>query len=330
MTLGTHDTGCGRGALRLALALTLALAPVPAAAQDEPRSAHTYAGGGVAIEDILEALARAHPDNLRPIGTTSTTFQMQLTGPIDAAWRPETPAQRRGWLAELAAWRLADRLGLDSVPPAVVRVLERRQLRRRLDPDLSPEDADLILDSLTVVGASVRGTASYWIPNLGRTDELDGPAGILRWSAWLEPGAEIPADRVALARDLSSMTAFDVLIGNADRASGSNMRTITNSAGVTRLAIRDHNLAFTARPSAAQWQRMLTMLRRARRFSRSFVERLEALDEAAVRAAVADDFAGAVLDDVQVAAVMDRREAVLSWIGALVELHGEDAVLSFD
>lgn len=311
------------------LVLVLASGPI-VSAQEAPAATHTYAGGGVAVEDILEALATAHPDNLRPIGTTSTTFQMQLTGPIDAAWRPETPTQRRGWLAELAAWRLADRLGLDSVPPACVRILERRQIRRRLDPDLTPEDADLIVAGLTVVGVSVRGTASYWIPNLGRTDELDGPAGLLRWGAWLEPDAEIPADRAALARDLSSMVAFDVLIGNADRASGSNMRTITTGDGETRLAIRDHNLAFVARPSAAQWQRMLTMLRRARRFSRAFVERLEALDEAAVRTAVADEAVESVLDDVQIAAVMDRRAAVLSWIGALIEVYGEDAVLSLD
>ena len=107
------------------------------------------------------------------------------------------------------------------------------------------------------------------------------------------------------------------------------MRTVENR-GVVRLAIRDHNLAFAARSAEAQWERMLTMLRRARRFSRAFVERLEALDEAGVRDAVADEVAGALLDEEQIAAVMDRREAALSWIGALVEAHGEDAVLSLD
>lgn len=319
-----------RPALRRAFCLAswLVFAPALGLAQDAPPTAHGYAGGDVAIEDILDALANAHPDNFRAIGTSSLTFQMQLTGAIDAAWRPETNAQRRGWLSELAAWRLADRLGMDSVPPAVVRLVERGQLRRRLDPELMGE-ADVILAGMVTTGASVRGTASYWIPNLARTSELDGAPGILRWSAWLAPGAEIPADRTALARDLSTMAVFDVLIANPDRASGANMRTVENR-GVLRLAIRDHNLAFAARPADAQWGRMLTMLRRVRRFSHAFVERLEALDEAGVREAMADEVVGTLLDDDQIAAVMDRRETVLSWIGALVELHGEDAVLSLD
>ena len=123
------------------------------------------------------------------------------------------------------------------------------------------------------------------------------------------------------------MAAFDVLIGNADRGSGSNMRTVEID-GLTRLAIRDHNLAFASRISDVSWTRMLTMLRRVRRFSRGFVERIEALDEAAIRDATTDHDVGPLLDDAQIAGVLDRREAILSWIGALSEMHGEDAILS--
>lgn len=304
--------------------LLVLLFALPARAQ-EP-TVHGYAGGDVAIEDILEALRNAHADNFRPVGTSSVTFQLQLTGSIDAAWRPEATAQRRGWLSEIAAWRLADRLGMDTVPPAVVRSVDRGQLRRRFDPEFA-SDVDITLESLVSTGNVYRGAASYWVPNLLRTGDLDTAAGYARWSGWLTPGAEIPAESLPLANDLAAMTAFDVLIGNSDRGSGSNMRIVENG-GFTRLAIRDHNLAFAARPSETHWTRMLTMLRRARRFSRGFVERIEALDEAALREAMADTEAGALLDDTQIVAVMERRETVLSYIGALCEIHGEDAVLS--
>jgi hypothetical protein len=311
--------------MRLALASFVLLVSLPAAAQEGP-TVHGYAGGDVAIEDILEALRNQHADNFRPVGTTSFVFQMQLTGPIDAAWRPESQTQRRGWLNEIAAYRIAERLGMDTVPPSVVRFVDRGQLRRRFDPEFEA-DADVTIESLVVTGNNVRGSATYWVPGLIRTGDLDSAPGFLRWSSWLQPNGEIPVGSLALARDLSAMAAFDVLIGNADRGSGSNMRTVETN-GLTRLAIRDHNLAFASRISDVSWGRMLTMLRRVRRFSPALVERIEALDEAALRDATNDPDVGPLLDDNQIAGVLDRREAVLGWIGALSEMDGEDAILS--
>jgi hypothetical protein len=313
------------------LALALAVLPSSGRSQDEPPEGPvmggTFASGDVAVTDIENALRTAHIDNFRAIGTSSITFQLQLTGPIDGAFKPETTTHRRGWMNEAAAYNIASYLGMDSVPPVVVRAVDRGQFLRRLDPEYEG-DWDLLVSRIVFVSGDVRGAVSYWVPNLARTGDLDSSAGMLRWTAWLEPGSEVPPESQLLARDLSSMTVFDLVIGNPDRTSGGNMRTVENAS--VRLVVRDHNLAFAARPNPTQMDRMVGMLRRSHRFSRSLVERLSALDEAELRRITTDEIGGPLLDDAQIAGVLSRRDTALSWIGAQIEEHGEAAVLSFD
>lgn len=313
-------------ALGLLAAFVLALAARPAPGRSQEAPASTFAGGPVALADIEAALERAPIDNLRAVGTSSVTLQAQLAGPIDGAFKPETEGQRRGWMNEVAAYRIARALGLDSVPPVAVRSVPRSELVSRLDPAYEG-DWDRMLVRLVFAGGAVRGSLSYWVPNLLRTSEFEG-AGMDVWSAWLAAHGAVPEGSEALARDLSDMVVFDLVIGNADRASGDNMRTVETSA--RRLVIRDHNLAFAARPDGEALDRMLSMLRRVQRFRRGLVLRLAALDAETVRRITRDEEVGPLLEEAQIAALLSRRDTALSWIGSLVEEHGEEAVLGLD
>jgi hypothetical protein len=290
--------------------------------------ARRFASTELTEDRILEALFSARLDNLRPIGTSSLTFQMQLAGTIDAAFKPETRTHPRGWAHEVAAYRIAGVLGLDQVPPARVRVIERGQLRRHIAPDFEG-DVDVLLAPIVFASnvpgsTTVRGAAIYWVPNLER-GTLDQPEGLERWTAWLVPGVALSPEQRILARDLASMCLFDALIGNGDRLSGGNLRTATS--GVQRVIVRDHNLAFPVQWSEGQRARVLAELTRARRFPRYVVEGLRTLDRAALESAVQDELGGALLDAAQIDAVLDRRAMVLSYVAALVEEHGEEAVL---
>ncbi len=309
----------------LALAALASLASVRA---DEGDAERRFASSELTDARILEALFSARLDNLRPVGTTSLTFQMQLAGPIDAAFKPETRTHPRGWAHEVAAYRIARLLGMDQVPPARVRVIERGQLRRHIAPDFTGDVGALlapIVFSSNVPGSTtVRGAAIYWVPNLER-GTLDQPDGLALWERWLTPGAELSPEQRILARDLASMCLFDALIGNGDRLSGGNLRTATN--GLQRVVIRDHNLAFPVRWSEGQRGRILDELQRARRFPRALVTALEALDADALDRAVSDEVAGELLEPAQRAAVLDRRAMITSYVAALVAEHGEAAVL---
>lgn len=321
-----------RNARRLTLGLlVLALASAGGVsvlfAQDGRNDVRRFASSTNTIASIISALYTAHEDNFHPIGTTTISFQLQLEGPIDAAFRPESRNQPRGWLNEIAAFRAALLLDLDDVPPTVATVIDRQRLRRHIDPQFDG-DIDELMAFLVFTPQGLRGSASYWVPNLERTSDLDSVAGILRWSAWLEAGAEIPSESRLLARDLSNMALFDFLIANVDRMSGGNLRTVTNE-GVRRVVIRDHNLAFSARPSDANMERVMTELRRTQTFSRHTYERLVAMNRTTLAAAMVDEIGGNLIDDTQLDAVLDRRAALISYVSALVEMHGEDAIFVF-
>ncbi len=296
-------------------------------AQDGREDTRRFASSTNTIASIVAALYTAHEDNFHPLGTITVTFQLQLEGPIDAAFRPESRQTPRAWLNEISAFRIAELLDLDNVPPTVATVIDRQRLRRHIDPQWDG-DVDALFASLVFSPRGLRGSASYWVPNLERTSDLDSVAGILRWSAWLEAGAEIPSESRLIARDLSNMALFDFLIANVDRMSGGNLRTVTNE-GVRRVVIRGHSLAFAARPTDGNMERVLTELRRTQTFSRHTYERLVALDRAHVEAAFVDEIGGNLQDDTQIRALLDRREALISYVAALVEMYGEDAIFVF-
>jgi hypothetical protein len=125
------------------------------------------------------------------------------------------------------------------------------------------------------------------------------------------------------------MLAFDYLIGNWDRMSGANVQGDHEGK---RVFVRDHNLAFYEPLPRPQHERVLGHLRKVERFSKSLVIALKALDREALTRALSEpgDPAGfQALNERQVAAVLDRRLALLSYIAATLDRFGERAVLSF-
>ena len=278
---------------------------------------------------IRDRIVRAQPARFRPVGTSSLVFKAYFVGGLEAAFRPRVRGQGRGWMNEVVAYRLARALGMDQVPPAVSRSLARREVMTHLDADYAGDRAALEAD-LAARGDVVWGSLVAWVPEL-RDLALDTPPGLARSRPWLLQSGALPAgDDATLAADLSTMIAFDYLLANVDRWSGANVR---GDASGRRLVVRDHNLARGAPLPAAQHERLLVPLRRVERFSRRFVSALRALDEAQLRASLAADPAAAagiaLLEDAQLRDLFDRREALLSRVGALVEVHGEDAVLAF-
>jgi hypothetical protein len=279
-------------------------------------------------DTILDNIENRVPRRFRQVGTTSVTLRLDLGAGMDAAFKPRTRSHPRGFLAEIAAYRVARLLGMDNVPPVVGRRIPRPLLEERLETE-HPEDWEPIRQEiLWDAPGIVRGAAVYWVPSMSRT-ELDGYPGLEAASAWLRVDTEIPERSQELARDLSTMLAFDYLIGNWDRFSGGNVSTDQEER---RLFVRDHNLAFQVPLPDARYARLRGDLERAQRFSRSFVVAVRAMNERTLRAALAEDPLfedGPILAPGQIDGVLARRRAFLSYVGALIAVHGADAVLAF-
>ncbi|HEY8431381.1 MAG TPA: hypothetical protein VIL20_23535 [Sandaracinaceae bacterium] len=305
------------------LALIALAAAVPGSAQEPP-----FLGSERSALEILAELSERLPRRLRQVGTTSVTLRADLGGGLEMAFKPRTRSHSRGYAAEIAAYRIARALGMDNVPPVVGRRLPRPLLQQRFESG-HPEDWEAIRGEILWDAPGIaRGAAIYWVPRM-RPSELATVAGLEAASPWLSQAGEVPPDRSTLARDLSTMLAFDYLIGNWDRFSGGNVST---DASGRRLFVRDHNVAFLEPLRGERYERVRRGLERVQRFSRSFVERVRALDREAIEAALREDPEGRerdLLDARQIEGVLARRRALLSYVGALVEVHGADRVFAW-
>ena len=282
-------------------------------------------GAEVDQDAILLRLSNASIRRLRPVGTSSVVFEATLWGEVNAAYKPRSKLHPTGYLAEAAAYRLARCLNLDNVPPVVTRRLHRDEMSRRLHEDFLDAWGEIDAFVAWDDDQTVPGAAIYWLPAM-RDLGMDREARVAQWTRALKVGANLPPSQRALHEDLSTMLAFDYLIANWDRMSGGNMQGVANGS---RLFLRDHNLAFPAPLSPRLQDRVLGQLERTERFSRPFIEALVRLEESSFRDELARD-PGAertpLLTAEQIHGVMDRREALLSYVAALVQDHGEAAV----
>jgi hypothetical protein len=305
----------------LALVLVLvALAPTRAAETLFPGE------GKIPVDKIVLSLSAQRPQSLKPVGTSSVVFKMDLEGGIDAAYKPRTKTHPVGHLAEVAAFRVGRALGFDNIAPAVPRTLPLSTVRSLVGAERWPE----LEPQLLVRGEELEGAAIYWIPDMHELG-LDSKDGVARWARWLAQDGELPSrDKYrSVAADVSSMICFDYLIGNWDRFSGANAQ---GDHDERRVFVRDHNIAFAEPLPRPLHERVLGRLRKVQRFSRSFVVALKALDQGALDQALTspgDPPGFRALDANRVAALLDRRRALLSYIAANLDHYGEAEVLSF-
>lgn len=282
-----------------------------------------FANASLDQDAILKVLIDAPALRFRPVGTSSIVFRATLQADFDAAFKSSSEKRPRAHAAEVAAYRLARLLGMDNVPPAITRRFTSETMRSRLIPASAWSE---LRSWIGEDAGQVTGAAIYWIADIQESG-IDTRAGARRYAEWLKHDGVIKDDERMLARDVSNMVAFDCLIGNWDRWSGGNTK---GDASGRRLYIRDHDVAFPGRLSEELQRRILDRLTPVERFSAGFVTALRQLTRERFEAELALDPAGAsLMEGRQIAGMLDRREAVLSHVDALIALRGADSVLVF-
>ena len=316
----------------LAVAALLAVFGLTDEAFAEGPEARPFVGSSLDQDDVLKHIRAAAITSLRPVGTTSVVFAATLKTGVNAAFKPRQQAKPLGYRSEIAAYRVARLLGLDNVPPSVTRMVPVAVLREKLAPEFRAAEEEFVRALVTEKqgGADVvPGVATYWVPDL-RDLGLDSPRRMERWTRHLKQSGVIREEERSWHRDLSNVLLFDYLIANGDRWSGSNLQGVRDGS---RVIIRDHDLAFPENLKQEKHAELFAHLMRTEKFSRSVVTNLRAMTEGALRAELGRDpraATEALLADVQVAGVLERRSAILSYVGALIEQYGEDRVLVFE
>lgn len=319
--------------------MPVAPASLPVPAPDSPPAPELF--GSLLQADILRELARARASDLRPVGTTSVVFRAELDAPFRAAFKVATLQRPAGPVNEAAAYRLGRCLGLDNVPPVVLRRVSAAELQRRLAYVFQPRWSEIEPQLAIGPMGFIEVAAIFWIEDL-RDLDLESWRETERMLGWLKVDGEPPPEHAALAKQVSTMIAFDYLIGNWDRWSGGNLKG--NSAG-DYLYMRDHDAGFAGRISEPLQRRLLEPVQRTQRYSRSFVQAVRALDrETLIRELSRDPLlekhirleegprpqpARPVLDARVFDQLFDRRDALLTHVAALIEEYGDARVLSF-
>jgi hypothetical protein len=295
-----------------------AVTPPPATSAVPPNpydnSVRRY--GELPEEDIVRALTESPIRSAREVGNTSINLRCDLEGPIDGAFKPAETRHVDHWRAEIGAFRVAQLLGLDRVPPAVFRRVSR--------------------DELTSIGADAsrllfrenwaRGAMIYWVPVLHRAGIFSGEA-LTEWTNQLVVGVDVPEAAQQRAEEISTLISYDFIIGNWDRWHGTN--TLVDGRG--SLVYRDNNGGFLEPMPRWKLEIIFSFLQRVQRFSRSFVGQVRAMSLASLRAAIAADADGreALLNEAQLRAMMRRRATFLEYVDALVGIHGAAEVLCY-
>jgi len=283
-----------------------------------------FVGTDLEQDEILEVISSADSRSFKPVGHSSIVLRMRTVERVTAALRIRSHAIQDGYRYEIAAYRISRLLGLDNVPPAIYRRATWKEIRQRFHEDMLDRRGAIRRAVLWDEDDSAPGAAVYWVKGL-RSVGLENKAS---WQSWLQ-GEDIPRGKTALARDLSNMTLFDLLIGNWDRFSGGNLPTDRERQ---RALLRDNDRAFSMPLLRGRYEKLLEGLTGTKRFSKDLVLHLAALDEASIRNELARDpsqQSTPLLSDAQISEVLNRRSVILSYIAALIEEHGEAEVLFF-
>jgi len=249
---------------------------------------------------------------------------MRTVARVTAALKLRSHDVPHGYQSEIAAYRISRLLGLDNVPPAIYRRATWSEIRQRFNQDTLDQRGSIRRAVVWDEDGSAPGAAIYWVKGL-RSIRLEQAAA---WQSWLKD-ADVPANHAALARDLSTMRVFDFLVGNWDRFSGGNL---PSDSARRRVILRDNDRCFSTPLLERRYEKLLAGLTTTERFSADVIRNLVALDEVRIRVELARDPSQEtlqLLSDEQIADILERRATILSYIAALIEERGVDAVLVF-
>jgi hypothetical protein len=263
-------------------------------------------------------------------GGSSISLRLEFADGSRAAFKPNQTNAQTVPRYEVAAFRINRMLGLSAVAPAAARRFTRAELLDVFDmrdADLLPRfNAEVVPDA----DGQIAGEMSWWIPVIVDAQiedaTIDSPEGVGKWRQYLTVGEPEPWAARHLLPQISSMVAFDYLINNSDRFSGSNCKGSPDGRMVFYM---DNALAFG--PTLEGVPRVRWFLERAQKFSRLLHTRVKELTWDRLREAMTTDTGPyeQLLTEAEMVAVMYRRDELLKYLDGLIERHGEAAVLVY-
>ncbi len=264
----------------------------------------------------------AVPVRGKSIGHTSVVFKLELSSGARVAWKPNAKKVTGRYKGEVAAYRLGRALGIDNVVPACARAFEPRAVT----PAIGADAGAALLDEAIVEQGKIYGATIAWVDGL-QFWPLEKEPLRAEVKTWLTAGRPIPEAKADLARQASTLVAFDFVSGNWDRYSGENIGL--DKQGKTVLFI-DNDAAFMEGPPKDALTRNRALLDQTDRFSKRVIARLRGLDAQRLTTIFGDEDAGRpLLSPKVISLVAQRVTELLEVVDAKVAAHGSEETLYF-
>jgi hypothetical protein len=223
---------------------------------------------------------------------------------------------------------MAAYLGLEGVPSATMAELPLAYLVARLSRDADGSADALKKKALLSDDLHVRGAEILWISDLD-PDGLKQFGGVPALKKLLTPARPIDRLEPVLSDHVSKMVCFDYVIGNWDRFSGGNLffnRT------ADRLVLIDHNGTFTpwGEPRKA---RMARLLKNTERFSASLIAKLTQMTARDIKRTLNEEPSHSkkpILTENEISLVLERRDALIAHVEALIKNRSVSDILVFE
>jgi hypothetical protein len=268
-----------------------------------------------------------------PYGGMSIKFMFRFAGGHKAIFKPNQTRSSARYKAEIAAYRLANHLGVDMVPPACERTMTLKALHRATaHPRFKALRKRMDRELIVTRGGYVRGAAIHFVPR-ARETQLETNKG---WHKWLRPGATpgattgattvatIPRAQRRRARAMADILLLDLLFHNPDRFTGGNLLEALPSR---RLLMIDNGASFrkVAHLDRTYHQESLKVMQRVRRVT---YRRMLRLDEETLARVVRRPLghSGSFLSWRERRALLKRRELLRAHVEGLIRTHGPKQV----
>lgn len=286
---------------------------------------HTDAGGlprgadfqGLDDESTLRRLCDAPIERMeRNRGGSTISYRVFFANGHRGLFKPQQRSEVANYRAELAAYRMSRLLGLGRVPPACGRAVPRAQLQGIADRSGDADFSRRVMTELLGRGELVPGAMLHWVPG-----SLEPVPGVETYAALLDASRPLPPAQTTLAAELSTLLLFDFLNDNVDRWSGGNILRVraTGTTPAGPMLYMDNGASFSALHEGlgARPQDQAQRLESVQRVSHGFLRALRGLTEERLRAAMAADPLGPCLSELQITAVLARRDRIARHIEGL-------------
>ncbi len=256
-----------------------------------------------------------------PYGGMSIKFMLRFAGGHKAIFKPSQTRSSARHKAEIAAYRLANHLGVSMVPPACERTLTLEGLRRATaHPKFGALRKRMDKELIVTPKGYVLGAAIHFVPRVRET----GLETKLGWHKWLRAGSTIPRKHLRRARSLADILLLDLLFHNPDRFTGGNL---LEALPTHRLLMIDNGASFrkVANLDRTYHRASLQVMQRVRRVTYRRMLRLDGRTLArVVRRPLG--YGGSFLTGREQRALLMRRELIRAHVEGLIRTHGAQAI----